>query len=123
MVGASPALDLKVQNSKAAWSSFGSGKGPSALAASAKHRGGRLHLLDPGPAAIASACRDDALSPPDSHSNRTTRSAPAMALRQNGVLVAGLGAAEIDVEDDAFGILLDEAVDQAGMHRARPVMR
>ena len=85
-------------------------------------RGG-LHLLDPGPAAIATRGGNDALPPAGEPFEQDHAVGLGDGARENGVLVAGFGTAEIDVEDDGAGVLRDQALDQARMHRARPVMR
>ena len=84
---------------------------------------GRLHLFDPGPAAIASSRGDDAFSPRGQPFEQDHSVSRGNGPRENGVFVARFGTAEIDVENDASGILLDEAFGQARMDRARPVMR
>ena len=83
----------------------------------------RIHPLDEDRAALASSLSDDGFCPIVEPLEQDHSIGPRDGPHQSGVLVARFGISEVKVEDDAFSILTDEAFDQAGMHRARPLPR
>ena len=65
----------------------------------------RLQLLNPSPTAVTSSRCDDTFSPTSQPFEQHHSISLGSCVCENGIFIAGLGVAEIDVEDDAAGIL------------------